>query len=190
MIRSRWLMAAAVAAALVACGSEPAANKGAASANTAAGTVSEARVGEMLGSETALGRLNRIVANAGMANLLNGVGPYTLFAPNDAALDGLGAGRADALAGPEMRAQAVALLRAHIVPGTVTRGDIDRALAAGTGRPVTMRTMADTVLTFAREGDAIVVTSDRAGRARLSGDEKLAANGSIHPIDGVLLDAE
>jgi hypothetical protein len=55
---------------------------------------------------------------------------------------------------------------------------------------VQMRTMADTMLTFTREGDAIIVSSDRGGRGRIGGEERLASNGAIHPIDGVLLRAE
>lgn len=187
----RAAMWALGALALTACGGGDGERREDGSANAAAGnaaTPAEARVGTLLAEDGSLGRLNRIVAGAGMADLLNGIGPYTVFAPTDDALNGLGDGRADALAGADMRPQAVALLRAHIVPGTVTRRDIDAALARG--RPVTMRTMADTMLTFARDGDTIVVTSDRGGRARLSGTERVAANGAVHPVDGALVSAQ
>lgn len=183
------LLGALAACALAGCGDGA---KIDAAANAVAG-VSGAPAGGTIGAlstaDPSLGKLGRIVDAAGMAELLNGVGPYTLFAPSDAALEGLGAGRADELAGEAMRPQAVALLRAHIVPGTVTRRDIEAGLDGARG-PVTMRTMGETLLTFTRDGDGILVTSDRGGRARLSGDEKLASNGAVLPVDGVLLAAE
>ncbi len=183
------LLAALAACALAGCGDRAAENS--ASANGAAGAPAPdgGTVGSLTTADPALGKLGRIVGGAGMAELLGGVGPYTLFAPNDAALDGLGPNRADELAGEAMRPQAVALLRAHIVPGTITRRDIETGLNASSG-PVTVRTMGETLLTFTRDGDGIAVTSDRGGRARLAGDEKLASNGAVQPVDGVLLSAE
>ena len=184
------LLAAMAACALAGCGDRV--NENGATANGAAaapGTPRSGTIGTLATADPALGKLGRIVGAAGMAELLNGVGPYTLFAPNDAALDGIGAGRADELAGEALRPQAVALLRAHIVPGTVTRQDIETGLNASSG-PVTVRTMGETVLTFSRDGDGIIVTSDRGGRARLSGDEKIASNGAVQPLDGVLLATE
>jgi len=150
----------------------------------------EAQLTAVIGGDAALGRFNRIVAGSGMGEVLNGVGPYTVFAPTDGAVEALGAGRADALAGETMRPQAAALLRAHIVPGTITRRDLEAAIGRAGDRPVRMRTMADTMLTFAREGDAVIVTSDRGERARLTGQEGLAANGAVQPIDGLLLRAQ
>jgi len=52
-----------------------------------------------------------------------------------------------------------------------------------------MRTMGQGSLTFTREGDSIIVTSDGA-RARLAGDEIVGANGAIHPIDAPLLSTD
>lgn len=186
-MRKMSLLAALAACALAGCGER--ATENATVANGAPVPAAGGTIGALATADPSLGKLGRIVGAAGMADLLNGVGPYTLFAPNDAALDGLGAGRADELAGEAMRPQAVALLRAHIVPGTVTRQDIENGLNASSG-PVTVRTMGETVLTFTRDGDGILVTSDRGGRARLSGDEKLASNGAVLPVDGLLLAAE
>jgi uncharacterized surface protein with fasciclin (FAS1) repeats len=150
----------------------------------------EARLASVISGDQQLGRLNRIVTGAGMTELLNGVGPYTLFAPTDAAIEGLGTERADALAGEAMRPQAGALLRAHIVPGTITRRDLEAAIGSAGGRPVRMRSMANTMLSFTREGDAIVISADEGGRARLTAQEGLASNGSVQPIDGLLVKAQ
>jgi uncharacterized surface protein with fasciclin (FAS1) repeats len=160
------------------------------SATASADAPAEARLATVVAGDAKLARLNRIVGGAGMTELLNGVGPYTLFAPTDAAIEALGGERADALAGEAMRPQAGALLRAHMVPGMITRRDLETAIATADGRPVRMRSMADTMLTFTREGDAIVISADGGGRGKLTAQEGLASNGSVQPIDGLLVKAQ
>ena len=121
---------------------------------------------------------------ASKPTVLSGTGPYTVFAPSDAAL-GAAAGE---LTGEAMRAQSAALLRAHIVPGALTRADIGAAIDRK-GGPVEMRNVADGVITFSREGDAIVATAPGGGKARLSGTETIASNGVVQPIDASLAPA-
>jgi len=150
------------------------------------GATSNAKLAALVAGDGELERVNRMIGNAGMGDLLDGVGPYTLFAPTNSALEGLGEGRADGLAGEEMRPQAAALLRAHMVPGTLTRRDLAAAIETAGGKPVRMRTMADTMLAFTKEGDAIAVASEDGARARLTGQEGIGANGALQPIDGVL----
>ncbi len=158
-----------------------------AAANSSTGeATSDAKLAALVAGNGELERVNRMIGNAGMDDLLAGVGPYTLFAPTNSALDGLGEGRADGLAGEGMGPQAAALLRAHIVPGTLTRRDLAAAIENAGGKPVRMRTMADTMLTFTKEGDAIVVASDDGARARVTGQEGIGANGAVQPVDGVL----
>ena len=188
MIKKAWCLAL-LAGGAAACDNSAApgstASNSVATANATA--PAEARLASVISGDQQLGRLNRIVTGAGMTELLNGVGPYTLFAPTDAAIEGLGTERADALAGEAMRPQAGALLRAHIVPGTITRRDLEAAIGSAGGRPVRMRSMANTMLSFTREGDAIVISADEGGRARLTAQEGLASNGSVQPIDGLLV---
>lgn len=194
MTLTRLIMAASVAALpLSACGrSDDARN--AASANESANAAAPAAranetVAALLDGQGDLDTLHDLARNAGLDGVLGGVGPYTLFAPTDAAFEALGDERVAALKGEAMRPQAMALLRAHIVPGLVTRRDLDAALANASGRPVQMRTMGVATLTFARDGESIVVTSDGA-RAHLVGNEATGTNGAIHPIDAPLLRAE
>jgi uncharacterized surface protein with fasciclin (FAS1) repeats len=171
---------------LAACsGSGDEAGESGGGANSAA-EAPDGKLASLVAGDRDLERVNRLIGNAGMVDVLNGVGPYTLFAPSNAALEALGDERADALAGEELRPQAVALLRAHIVPGTLTRRDLEASIASSAERPVRVRTMAGTMLTFARDGETILVTSEDGARARLSGEEGLAANGAVQPIDGLL----
>jgi uncharacterized surface protein with fasciclin (FAS1) repeats len=137
-----------------------------------------------------LDSLESVVAAAGLESVLEGVGPYTVFAPTDAAFGAAGPGD---LTSEENSAPAAALLRAHIVPGALTRQDILSAMvcidANQTGK-VEMHTMADSLLSFSRDGETVVVTAPDGATARLTGEQTLARNGVIQPVDGVLVKPE
>ncbi len=141
-----------------------------------------------LQAEDGFGTLGRAATNAGLKNVLDGVGPYTLFAPADAAFTAGGA-PAD-VTDESRRAESAALLRAHIVPGALTRQDIGAAIERDADGSVQMRTMAGTLLTFSRDGEAIVVASEGGARGRLTGEERLASNGVMQPVDGLLVGPE
>ena len=141
-----------------------------------------------LQAEDGFGTLNETATNAGLKGVLEGVGPYTVFAPADAAFQ---AGGADAdFTDESLRAQSVALLRAHIVPGALTRQDIAAAIERDGDGDVQMRTMANTLLTFSRDGEAIIVTAENGARGRLTGEERLASNGVLQPVDALLVRPE
>ncbi len=151
------------------------------------GTVAEPSsrtVGATLTEDDSFNRLEAVLTNAGLTAVLEGKGPYTVFAPAEAAL--AASGDAD-FASEALRAQSVALLRAHIVPGALTRADIRAAIDAAAGEGVQMRTMADGLLTFTRDADAIVLTAEDGTVARLTGDERVGSNGVIQPVDGLLV---
>lgn len=133
------------------------------------------------------GTLSETATNAGLTGVLEGVGPYTVFAPADAAFTA--GGTATDFTDETLRAQSAALLRAHIVPGALTRADIAAAIQRDGGE-VQMRTMANTLLTFSRDGEAIVVSAENSARGRLTGEEQLASNGVLQPVDAVLVRPE
>lgn len=137
-----------------------------------------------LGAAGDLRAMEALVANSGLQQVLEGVGPYTLLAPADAAFN-----RAAALdfRDDAEKAQAAALVRAHLLPGTVTRADIAAALDRGAEGKVEMRTLDGGLITFTREGESVVATAADGARAVLLGDQVLASNGVIQPVDGVLL---
>ena len=130
-------------------------------------------------------RLSAVVANAGLDGVLDGVGPYTVFAPTDPAF-----GADVDFSDEAMSAQAAALLRAHIVPGAITRADLRAAIDDAGADGAQMRTMADTLLTFRRDGEAITVSADGGPTARLSGAEDIATNGVVQPVDAMLVAPE
>ena len=196
MKKSAFVLTAAACLAAAGCsggGNQTAGNEqdgGNASANASV-AAGEGTIVTALRGNSDLSSASALVDSAGLASVLEGVGPYTVFAPTNAALQGgLGEQHLGELRGEAMRPQAVALLRGHIVPGVVTRRDIGAAIDAAHNEPVQMRTMADTVLTFARDGDAITVSAADGARARLTGDESTVQNGAVQPIDGLLRRAE
>ncbi len=178
-----WALAPLLALGLAACGGET--NKAAGQAG-ATSAPSSKTLAAAIGDEGDLDTLERVIDNAGLSEVLKGKGPYTVFAPANAAL---GAAGGD-LSGEAMKAQSAALLRAHIVPGALTRADILAAITRGGAGGVQMRTMADDLLTFTKDGEAVVVKAADGATARLTGDEMVVANGVVQPVDAILVKAQ
>jgi uncharacterized surface protein with fasciclin (FAS1) repeats len=124
------------------------------------------------------------LGETGLAEVFDGAGSYTLFAPDDAAFEALGE-PGEALRQPDQRAAMVAVLRDHIVAGYLTPEDIDTALETQ-GGSVEVETMGDHTLTFSRADGGVRVTSENGASAMLSGEAVRAGNGVAIPLDGVL----
>lgn len=173
-----WALAPIAALALSACN-----NTGAETAQT---EPSDQTLAAALNGDSQFGTLEGVVANAGLETVLEGVGPYTVIAPvNDAFT---AAGAAD-FTSDAMRAQGAELVRAHLLPGSITREDLIAAIDRGGEAGAQMRTMSDGVLTFTRDGDTIVVVASDGATARFTGDQFLASNGVIQPVDALLVEA-
>ncbi|MBR0551803.1 fasciclin domain-containing protein [Stakelama marina] len=190
MFSKRAMAALAVplmALTLAGCGSG--AGNDAAANGTAAERPSDRTLADQLGSADGLDTVNDLARNAGLEDVLGGIGPYTIFAPTDAAFKAMGDDRISELKSDAMKAQDASLMTAHIVPGFLTTQDIENAIAANNGA-VEMTTMADGKLTFSKEGGALVVTADNGAKATLTGSQTLASNGAIHPVSALLLPTE
>jgi uncharacterized surface protein with fasciclin (FAS1) repeats len=114
------------------------------------------------------------VEAAGLLETLRGEGPFTIFAPTDAAFAKLPAGTVEDLLKPENRQQLARILQYHVVPGRVYSED---ALAAGKATTLAKLPLRIEV----RDGVA------RVGGAAITGVDIDASNGVIHVIDTVLL---
>lgn len=139
-------------------------------------------VGEAVKGDDGFDTLEKAVENAGLAAVLDGKGSYTVFAPADRAFETSGAD----FGSEAMKAEAAALIRLHIVPGALTRRDIEAAIARDSDGKVEMQTMGDSLLTFSRDGDVLKVTAADGTAAQLTGVETIASNGVVQPIDGLL----
>ena len=113
------------------------------------------------------------VQAAGLVDTLKGEGPFTVFAPTDAAFAALPEGTVENLLKPENKDQLVAVLTYHVVPGKVMSTDLSEGLKAATvqGQEVTI-----TLEGGAKVDGAMISTADIE-----------ASNGVIHVIDAVIL---
>jgi uncharacterized surface protein with fasciclin (FAS1) repeats len=138
---------------------------------------SKAKSKDIVDTAVAAGQFNTLAAALEAADLvgtLKGDGPFTVFAPTDAAFAKLPEGTVESLLKPENRDKLVAILTYHVVPGKVKAADVVKLSEAKTvnGKDVAI-TVADNGV---RINDANVIKTDIG-----------ASNGVIHVIDTVIL---
>ena len=193
------VVAAAAALGLAACSSDsattttPAATSAATSAAASAtsAAASDSMAGSMAASSSAspaaadtvvgvaaanpdFSTLVAAVKAAGLVDTLNGAGPFTVFAPTNAAFAALPAGVLDKLLLPANKATLTKILTYHVLPAKVMAADVK----AGTVPTV--------------EGSALTITTDggvKVGTATVTATDVAASNGVIHVIDKVLVPA-
>ena len=136
-----------------------------------------AKAADIVDTAASAGKFTTLVAAvqaAGLVDTLKGDGPYTVFAPTDAAFEKLPAGTVDNLLKPENKEMLVAVLTYHVVPGKIMAGDI-----AG------KKTEVDSV-----QGDALSIDATdgvMVDNAMVIAADIEASNGVIHVIDAVVL---
>jgi len=91
------------------------------------------------------------VKAAGLVDTLSSKGPFTVFAPTNAAFAKLPAGTVDTLVKPENKPALTRILTYHVVPGTLTSGTIASRIKAGKGK-ATLTTVQGTKLTARMQG--------------------------------------
>jgi uncharacterized surface protein with fasciclin (FAS1) repeats len=122
-----------------------------------------------------------------LGETLRGAGPYTVFAPTNAAFDAIPEDVRNGLMSAAQRERLTSLLSYHIVSGTVTSEDLRRAVDRAQGGRAELATVTGQNLTIMRDGDALVVTDGAGGRARITRPDQNQANGVVHSIDAVLM---
>lgn len=126
------------------------------------------------------------VTAAGLVETLSGPGPFTVFAPTDAAFAKLPAGTVETLVQPANRATLTKILTAHVVSGRVSAADLMTAIRAGGGRAALTTVSGDTLVATV-EGGAVVLTDEKGGKARVTQADVFQSNGVIHVTDSVSL---
>ncbi|XDB00303.1 fasciclin domain-containing protein [Sulfitobacter sp. LCG007] len=113
------------------------------------------------------------VEAAGLVDTLKGDGPFTIFAPTDAAFAALPEGTVESLLQPENRDQLIAILTYHVVPGKVMSSDLSDGMAAKTvqGSDLTVHL-----------GDGVKINE-----ATVTQPDIQTSNGVIHVVDTVIL---
>jgi uncharacterized surface protein with fasciclin (FAS1) repeats len=126
------------------------------------------------------------VTAAGLVETLSGPGPFTVFAPTNAAFAKLPAGTVESLVRPENKATLTKILTYHVVPGRVSAADLIGQIRAGGGQ-ARLTTVEGGVLTARLQGDAVVLTDEMGGRATVTQADVFQSNGVIHVTDSVSL---
>ena len=133
-----------------------------------------------------LSTLVAAVTAADLADTLSGPGPFTVFAPTNAAFGKLPAGTVETLLQPANRALLQSVLTYHVVPGRVTAADLVRQIRAGRGS-ARLTTVQGGTLTARMDGSNVVLVDARGGTARVTQADLVQSNGVIHVIDAVSL---
>lgn len=126
------------------------------------------------------------VKAAGLVDTLSGTGPFTVFAPTNAAFAKLPAGTVDTLLKPENKGTLTKVLTYHVVPGRYTAGQI-ASLAARNHGTATLKTVEGESLRFMKSGNGWVVVDSKGGRSRITIANVMQSNGVIHAVDSVLM---
>jgi uncharacterized surface protein with fasciclin (FAS1) repeats len=114
------------------------------------------------------------LAAADLVKTVSGAGPFTVFAPTDAAFAKLPAGTVESLLKPENKDQLTAILTHHVVPGKVMAADVVKLSEA--------KTINGKVLKVKVHGDNVMIDD-----AQVTSTDIAASNGVIHVIDSVVV---
>lgn len=126
------------------------------------------------------------VKAAGLVDTLSGPGPFTVFAPTNAAFARLPAGTVDTLLKPENKGTLTAVLTYHVVPGRINSGQLMKMMNAGKGKAV-LTTVNGEKLTAHKMGSKIMITDAKGGMATVTIANVMQSNGVIHVVDRVLM---
>jgi uncharacterized surface protein with fasciclin (FAS1) repeats len=126
------------------------------------------------------------VKAAGLVETLSGAGPFTVFAPTNAAFAKLPAGTVETLVKPENKAMLTNILTYHVVPGRITAAELTKRIRAGGGK-ASLTTVQGGKLTARLVGGKVVLTDVKGGRATVTQANVMQSNGVIHVTNSVSL---
>ncbi|MEO7239783.1 MAG: fasciclin domain-containing protein [Sphingomicrobium sp.] len=126
------------------------------------------------------------VKAAGLVDTLSGAGPFTVFAPTNAAFAKLPAGTVDTLLLPANQAMLSSVLTYHVVPGRVTAADLMAMIRDGGGQ-ARLTTVQGGTLTASMRGNMVMLTDAKGGTSHVSQADVMQSNGVIHVVDTVVM---
>ena len=127
------------------------------------------------------------VKAAGLVETLKGKGPFTVFAPTNAAFAALPEGTVPTLLEPRNKEQLTRVLTYHVVPGRYDAAALMQAIRSGNGK-ASLKTAGGETLWIGMNGDRNVVVRDaKGGAANISTYDVIQSNGVIHVVNRVLI---
>jgi uncharacterized surface protein with fasciclin (FAS1) repeats len=126
------------------------------------------------------------VKAAGLVETLNSAGPFTVFAPVNAAFDKLPAGIVETLLKPENKALLTSILTYHVVAGNIDAAAVVAAIKAGNGK-ASLQTVSGRKLVASIENGKVILTDEKGGKATVTATDLKGSNGVIHVIDTIVM---
>ena len=126
------------------------------------------------------------VKAAGLVDTLQGPGPFTVFAPTNAAFAKLPAGTVDTLLKTESKPMLTKVLTYHVVPGRLSSIDLKKQITMGNGTAM-LKTVSGSTLWAMIEGNDIVLKDEKGDVSKVTQANVFQSNGVIHVIDTVVL---
>ena len=142
-------------------------------------------VGVAAGNEN-FSTLVAAVKAADLVRTLSSDGPFTVFAPTNAAFEALPEGTVDTLLKPESKTTLISILTYHVVSGKFMAADVVKAINDNGGEYV-VETVQGNKLTLSLDGNSVVLTDAKGGMATVAQADVAASNGVIHAIDAVVM---
>jgi uncharacterized surface protein with fasciclin (FAS1) repeats len=126
------------------------------------------------------------VKAAGLVDTLNGKGPFTVFAPTNAAFEQLPAGTVDNLLKPENKPMLTKVLTYHVVAGKYDSKALAALIAKGKGK-AQLKTVSGGILWAMMDGNNIVLRDEKGGTSTVTTADVFQSNGVIHVVNMVLM---
>ncbi|MBC7922516.1 MAG: fasciclin domain-containing protein [Ferruginibacter sp.] len=126
------------------------------------------------------------VKAAGLVETLQGAGPFTVFAPTNAAFNKLPAGTVDDLVKPENKATLTKILTYHVVAGKLDSKQLAKQIKAG-GGTATLKTVEGETLKASMKGSKLTLTDEKGGTSTVTIKDVYQSNGVIHVVDTVVM---
>ena len=126
------------------------------------------------------------VKAGGLVATLQGAGPFTVFAPTNAAFATLSAGTVETLLKPENKNTLGKILTYHVVPGRLDSRLLDQQIAMGGGKAI-LKTVQGEPLIVQGNGKNLMVIDEKGGTAHVTIADVYQSNGAIQVVDKVLM---
>ena len=129
------------------------------------------------------------VQAAGLVETLQGPGPYTVFAPTNAAFDALPAGTVDGLLEPDSKDQLTDVLTYHVVEGSLDAAALTQQIEAGNGEARLTTVAGGELVAKPNPAGGVTITDAQGNTANVTTADLRSSNGVIHVVDKVLMPA-
>lgn len=126
------------------------------------------------------------VKAAGLVETLMSAGPFTVFAPTNAAFENLPAGTVETLLKPENKSTLTAVLTYHVVAGRLDSKEIARLIKEGMGK-AELTTVQGGKLWLWMKGNKLMIKDEKGGMSTVTTKDVYQSNGVIHVVDAVVL---